>query len=117
MRLARPRAGHVGGVPRGEIEAARAVAEEIDRLARKAVRGFEVARLAARLEQAKRGAGHRGVIVEERAGAGMALAPGVQEAPVRAAQFRQTQNRTRRAPFRAMPARRTRRWRGRARRW
>ena len=82
MRLARPRAGHVGGVARGEIEAARAVAEEIDRLARKVARGFEVARRAARLEQSQRGARHRGIIVEERAGARMALAPGVQEPPI-----------------------------------
>ena len=50
MRLARTRAGHIGGVARGEIEAARAVAEEIDRLARKVARGFEVARRATRLE-------------------------------------------------------------------
>ena len=50
MRLARTRAGHVGSVARGEEEPARAVAEEIDGLAREAARGFEVCGLAARLE-------------------------------------------------------------------
>ena len=88
MRLARTRARHVGGVFGGEIEPARAVAEQVDGLARQPARGFEVGGLAARLEQAKRGAGHRRIIVEERAGAGMSLAPGVQEPPVAAAQLR-----------------------------
>ena len=88
MGLARTGAGHVGGVARGEIESARAVAEQVERLAREHARGLEIARLAARLEQAKRCARHRRIVVEERAGAGMALAPGMQEPPVGAAQFR-----------------------------
>ena len=50
MGLAWAGAGHIGGVARGEEKSARAVAEQIDGLARQPARGFEVVRLAARLE-------------------------------------------------------------------
>ena len=85
MGVARTRARHVGGVARGEEDAARAVAEQVESLGREPSRGVEVGRLAARLEQSERGARHRGVIVEQRAGAGMSIAPGVQQPAVRRA--------------------------------
>src|ERR1700722_5300020 len=77
MRLTRARARPVGGVLGGEIQTARAVAEQIDGLARQPACGFEVAGLTARLEQSERGARHRRIIVEQCAGAGMSLAPSV----------------------------------------
>ena len=85
MRLARPGARHVGGVARGEVDPARAVAEQVQSVGREASGGVEVAGLAARLEQRKRGAGHRRVVVEEGAGAGMPLPPGVEKPPIAAA--------------------------------
>ena len=87
MGLARARARHVSGVFGGEIEPARAVAEQVKGLGRQSPGGLEVAGLAARLEQGERGAGHRRIVVEQGAGAGAPLAPGVQEPAVAAAQL------------------------------
>ena len=88
MRLARPGARHVGGVPGGEVEPAGAVAEQVQGLGRQRAGGVEVAPLAARLEQRERGAGQRRIVVDEGAGAGMSLAPGVQKPPVVATKMR-----------------------------
>ena len=57
MRLARPRARHVGGVAGGEIDPARAVAEQVQSLGREPSGGVEVAqaRRSPRTARARRG--------------------------------------------------------------
>ena len=75
------RVARVGG---GEIDAAVFGAEQGSRRLRGRRRGVEILRLAGRLEQRQRGAGHRGEIVEHSGSADPALSPGMDEtaAPV-----------------------------------
>ena len=84
MRLARTRARHVGGVLGGKVDPAGSIAEEVQGLGREASGSVKIPRLSGGLEQGERGAGHRRVIVDEGAGAGMSLPPGVQKPTVAA---------------------------------
>src|SRR5208282_3752995 len=82
MRMTGPGARNVGGVGRGQIDAALAVAEQVERVPRELSRHVEFARIARALEQRDRGARNGSIVVKQAACAGTGSPPGVQEPAV-----------------------------------